>query len=79
MGKVNNELLRENFPSPSEVLDTEGRPCERYKVVALGAGRSSCKSWLCYNGIMVHDCHAIVIARRSLLRYRLLIYEIMYI
>lgn len=77
MGKVNNELLRENFPSPSEVLDTEGRPCERYKVVALGAGRSSCKSWLCYNGIMVHDCHAIVIARRSLLRYRLLIYEVM--
>ncbi|XP_036974476.1 adenosine deaminase domain-containing protein 2 isoform X1 [Acanthopagrus latus] len=52
-----------------EVLDTEGRPCEQYKVVALGAGRSSSKSWLCYNGIMVHDCHAIVIARRALLRF----------
>ncbi|XP_073335981.1 adenosine deaminase domain-containing protein 2 [Pagrus major] len=52
-----------------EVLDTEGRPCEHYKVVALGAGHSSCKSWLCYNGIMVHDCQAIVIARRALLRF----------
>ncbi|XP_062288518.1 adenosine deaminase domain-containing protein 2 [Scomber scombrus] len=52
-----------------EVLDTTGRPCEHYKVVALGAGRLSCNKWLCYNGTMVHDCHAIVIARRSLLRF----------
>ncbi|XP_074528683.1 adenosine deaminase domain-containing protein 2 [Halichoeres trimaculatus] len=53
----------------TEVLDTEGRPCEQYKVVALGTGRSSCSKWLCYNGTMVHDCHAIVIARRALQRF----------
>ncbi|XP_040908010.1 adenosine deaminase domain-containing protein 2 [Toxotes jaculatrix] len=52
-----------------EVLDTAGRPCDQYKVVAVGAGRSSCSKWLCYNGTMVHDCHAIVIARRALLRF----------
>ncbi|KAM9348834.1 adenosine deaminase domain-containing protein 2 [Symphorus nematophorus] len=52
-----------------EVLDTGGRPCERYEVVALGAGRSCCTKWLCYNGTMVHDCHAIIIARRALLRF----------
>lgn len=56
--------------SSSDVLDTEGRPCEQYKVVALGTGRSSCSKWLCYNGTMVHDCHAVVIARRALLRYK---------
>ncbi|GLD71162.1 adhesion G-protein coupled receptor G4 [Lates japonicus] len=52
-----------------EVLDTAGCPREHYTVVALGAGRSSCSKWLCYNGTMVHDCHAIVIARRALLRF----------
>ncbi|AWO99873.1 putative adenosine deaminase domain-containing protein 2 [Scophthalmus maximus] len=52
-----------------EVLDTAGCPREQYKVVALGAGRTSCRRWLCYNGTMVHDCHAIVIARRALLRF----------
>lgn len=53
----------------TDVLDTEGRPCEQYKVVALGTGRSSCSKWLCYNGTMVHDCHAIIIARRALQRF----------
>uniref|UniRef100_A0A3Q0QR40 Adenosine deaminase domain containing 2 n=1 Tax=Amphilophus citrinellus TaxID=61819 RepID=A0A3Q0QR40_AMPCI len=52
-----------------EVLDTADRPCEQYKVVAVGAGRSSCSKWLCYSGVMVHDCHAIIIARRALLRF----------
>ncbi|KAK5918211.1 hypothetical protein CgunFtcFv8_002993 [Champsocephalus gunnari] len=52
-----------------EVLDTTGRPCEHYTLVALGAGRSSCSKWLCYNGTMVHDCHAIIIARRALKRF----------
>uniref|UniRef100_UPI0037E8211B adenosine deaminase domain-containing protein 2 n=1 Tax=Semicossyphus pulcher TaxID=241346 RepID=UPI0037E8211B len=52
-----------------DVLDTAGRPCEQYTAVALGAGRSSCSKWLCYNGTMVHDCHAIIIARRALLRF----------
>lgn len=52
---------------------TAGRPCERYSVVALGAGRSISAKWLCYNGMMVHDCHAIVIARRALLRYEIVL------
>ncbi|XP_063751710.1 adenosine deaminase domain-containing protein 2 isoform X1 [Eleginops maclovinus] len=52
-----------------EEPDTAGRPCERYTVVALGAGRSSSNKWLCYNGTMVHDCHAIIIARRALKRF----------
>ncbi|XP_068572660.1 adenosine deaminase domain-containing protein 2 isoform X2 [Cebidichthys violaceus] len=52
-----------------EVLDTAGGPCEHYMVVALGAGRSCCSKWLCYNGTMVHDCHAIIIARRALKRF----------
>ncbi|XP_055082759.1 adenosine deaminase domain-containing protein 2 [Periophthalmus magnuspinnatus] len=57
------------FVMIKEVLDTDGKPCDLYKVVALGAGSSSCQKWLCYNGTMVHDCHAIVIARRALLRF----------
>ncbi|XP_028277920.1 adenosine deaminase domain-containing protein 2 [Parambassis ranga] len=52
-----------------EVLDTAGLPHQDYKVVAVGAGCSSCSSWLAYNGMMVHDCHAIIIARRALLRF----------
>ncbi|XP_078122731.1 adenosine deaminase domain-containing protein 2 [Sander vitreus] len=52
-----------------EVLDTANLPCKHYKVVALGAGRSSCSKWLSYDGTMVHDCHAIIIARRALLRF----------
>ncbi|KAM9846435.1 adenosine deaminase domain-containing protein 2 [Aulostomus maculatus] len=52
-----------------EVLNTAGHPCELYQVVALGAGSMSCNNWLCYNGTMIHDCHAIVIARRALLRF----------
>ncbi|XP_068457161.1 adenosine deaminase domain-containing protein 2 [Clinocottus analis] len=51
------------------VLDTADGPCEHYKVVALGAGHSCCSKWLCYNGTMVHDCHAIIIARRALKRF----------
>lgn len=65
---LHRTLQRNFFTCSTEVLDTAGRPCEHYQVVALGAGRSSCSKWLCYNGTMVHDCHAIVIARRALLR-----------
>lgn len=63
---------KKNCLFPTEVLDGAGRPCEQYKVVAVGAGRSSCSEWLCYSGVKVHDGHAIVIARRALLRYKLL-------
>ncbi|KAM9332833.1 adenosine deaminase domain-containing protein 2 [Pholidichthys leucotaenia] len=52
-----------------ELSNVAGCPSEVYRVVALGAGRSSCSKWLCYNGTMVHDCHAIVTARRALLRF----------
>ncbi|XP_061558577.1 adenosine deaminase domain-containing protein 2 [Phycodurus eques] len=52
-----------------EVTDTSGRACDRYQVVALGAGRFSCTSWLCFNGTMLHDCHAMVIAKRALQRF----------
>ncbi|XP_040929624.1 adenosine deaminase domain-containing protein 2 isoform X2 [Betta splendens] len=57
------------FVLTRKVLDTAGHPCERYQLVALGAGRSSCSKRLCYSGTMVHDCHAFVIARRALLRF----------
>ncbi|KAF3705648.1 Adenosine deaminase domain-containing protein 2 [Channa argus] len=57
------------FVLTREALNTSGQHREQYNVVALGAGRSSCNTWLCYNGTMVHDCHAIVIARRALLRF----------
>lgn len=56
---------------PIDKLDMRGRRFASYKVVALGAGRSYCRKWLCSDGTMVHDCQAIVIARRALLRYHL--------
>ncbi|XP_061596704.1 adenosine deaminase domain-containing protein 2 [Cololabis saira] len=52
-----------------DVLDTAGRPREHYTVVALGTGRSSCSERLRFSGTLVHDCHALVIARRALLRF----------
>lgn len=52
----------------SEVQDTGGQRCENYEVVALGSGQSCCSGWLSYTGSVVHDCHAIVIARRALKR-----------
>ncbi|KTF93131.1 hypothetical protein cypCar_00015706 [Cyprinus carpio] len=53
----------------SELLDTGGQRCEEYEVVALGSGQNCCSGWLSYTGSVVHDCHAIVIARRALKRY----------
>ncbi|XP_062414252.1 adenosine deaminase domain-containing protein 2 [Pungitius pungitius] len=52
-----------------ELLDTAAVPYQHYKVVALGTGRSCCSEGLRYNGTIVHDCHAIVIARRALKRF----------
>uniref|UniRef100_A0A672G7P4 Adenosine deaminase domain containing 2 n=1 Tax=Salarias fasciatus TaxID=181472 RepID=A0A672G7P4_SALFA len=45
---------------------------QQYRVVAVGSGSWSSNSWLCYDGLMVHDCHALMVARRALLRYRFL-------
>lgn len=52
----------------SEVRDTDAQQCEQYQVVALGSGQNCCSGWLSYTGSVVHDCHAIVIARRALKR-----------
>ncbi|XP_035635830.1 adenosine deaminase domain-containing protein 2 isoform X4 [Oncorhynchus keta] len=57
------------FVLEREMIDTGGQSCERYEVVALGTGQSSYSGWLCFSGTVVHDCHAIVIARRALQRY----------
>ncbi|XP_077362091.1 adenosine deaminase domain-containing protein 2 isoform X2 [Festucalex cinctus] len=43
--------------------------CNYYQVVALGTGHCCCTSWLCFNGTMVHNCHAMIIARRALQRF----------
>ncbi|XP_028848300.1 adenosine deaminase domain-containing protein 2 [Denticeps clupeoides] len=51
------------------VTDTGGQPCELYEVVAMGTGQNCCSGWLRFNGSVVHDCHATVVARRALKRY----------
>lgn len=50
------------------VCGTGGQHCDEYEVVALGSGLSCCSGWLSYTGSVVHDCHAIVLARRALKR-----------
>ncbi|XP_030636818.1 adenosine deaminase domain-containing protein 2 [Chanos chanos] len=57
------------FVLEREVIDTGGQCCELYEVVAMGTGQNCCSGWLCFTGSVVHDCHAIVIARRALKRY----------
>ncbi|KAK7170709.1 hypothetical protein R3I94_000798 [Phoxinus phoxinus] len=57
------------FVLEREVRDTDAQHCEQYEVVALGSGQNCCSGWLSYTGSVVHDCHAIVIARRALKRY----------
>ncbi|XP_057194526.1 adenosine deaminase domain-containing protein 2 [Triplophysa rosa] len=51
------------------VLERGGQRCDEYEVVALGSGLSCCSGWVSYTGSVVHDCHAIVLARRALKRY----------
>ncbi|XP_036379637.1 adenosine deaminase domain-containing protein 2 [Megalops cyprinoides] len=52
-----------------DVVDTGGQTCEQYEVVALGTGSASCSGWVCFSGHVVHDCHAMVTARRALRRF----------
>uniref|UniRef100_A0A803KFX6 Adenosine deaminase domain containing 2 n=1 Tax=Xenopus tropicalis TaxID=8364 RepID=A0A803KFX6_XENTR len=40
-----------------------------YAVVAFGTGDSCYQGWQDYSGLLVHDSHALVVARRALLRY----------
>ncbi|KAM4641345.1 adenosine deaminase domain-containing protein 2-like isoform 2-T2 [Discoglossus pictus] len=42
---------------------------EVYEVVALGSGDTCYQGWQEYQGLIVHDSHAVVVARRALLRY----------
>ncbi|CAI9542683.1 unnamed protein product, partial [Staurois parvus] len=42
---------------------------DTYEVVALGTGVTSYQGWQEYQGLLVHDSHALVVARRALVRY----------
>ncbi|XP_044124393.1 adenosine deaminase domain-containing protein 2-like isoform X2 [Bufo gargarizans] len=55
-------ILQRDVVSQEEVGDV-------YEVVALGTGATWYQGWQDYHGLLVHDCHAVVIARRALLRY----------
>ncbi|XP_048401534.1 adenosine deaminase domain-containing protein 1 isoform X2 [Stegostoma tigrinum] len=48
------------------VVERYGQP---YEVVAIGTGEMNCNDPLYSEGRIVHDSHAVVTARRSLLRY----------
>uniref|UniRef100_UPI00398EE6BB adenosine deaminase domain-containing protein 1 isoform X1 n=1 Tax=Pristiophorus japonicus TaxID=55135 RepID=UPI00398EE6BB len=48
------------------VIERHGQP---YEVVAVGTGEMNCHDPLYSEGRIVHDSHAVVTARRSLLRY----------
>uniref|UniRef100_A0A671S1N4 Adenosine deaminase domain containing 2 n=1 Tax=Sinocyclocheilus anshuiensis TaxID=1608454 RepID=A0A671S1N4_9TELE len=66
-----DKLLREcpdyhNTKSCFAAFVLERGKCEEYEVVALGSGQNCCSGWLSYTGSVIHDCHAIVIARRAL-------------
>ncbi|XP_041035070.1 adenosine deaminase domain-containing protein 1 [Carcharodon carcharias] len=48
---------------------TEDGNSEQYEVVALGTGETCYSSWIHFDGRLLHDCHAVVVARRALQRY----------
>ncbi|XP_069781284.1 adenosine deaminase domain-containing protein 1 isoform X2 [Narcine bancroftii] len=48
------------------VVERYGKP---YEVVAIGTGERNCNDLLYSEGRIIHDSHAVVTARRSLLRY----------
>ncbi|XP_069765341.1 adenosine deaminase domain-containing protein 1-like isoform X2 [Narcine bancroftii] len=51
------------------IEDCNGETGERYEVVALGTGDACYSGWMCFDGRLLHDCHAAVVARRALKRY----------
>ncbi|XP_069781286.1 adenosine deaminase domain-containing protein 1 isoform X4 [Narcine bancroftii] len=58
-----SSLPSRNQPSK---LGYDGKP---YEVVAIGTGERNCNDLLYSEGRIIHDSHAVVTARRSLLRY----------
>ncbi|XP_072346496.1 adenosine deaminase domain-containing protein 1-like [Scyliorhinus torazame] len=48
---------------------TDDGTSEQYDVVALGTGETCYSSWMRFDGRLLHDCHAVVVARRALQRY----------
>ncbi|XP_023689897.2 adenosine deaminase domain-containing protein 2 [Paramormyrops kingsleyae] len=57
------------FVLEREVTGSDGQIYEQYETVALGTGNTSNSGWLSFNGCVVHDCHAMVMARRALQRF----------
>ncbi|KAM8952239.1 adenosine deaminase domain-containing protein 2 [Pelodytes ibericus] len=47
----------------------DGLKTESYEVIALGTGATCYQGWQHYQGLLLHDCHAVVVARRALVRY----------
>ncbi|XP_042202429.1 LOW QUALITY PROTEIN: adenosine deaminase domain-containing protein 2 [Callorhinchus milii] len=49
--------------------DSKGETSECYEVVALGTGDTCYSGWMHFDGRLLHDCHAVVVARRAFQRY----------
>ncbi|CAH2314114.1 adenosine deaminase domain-containing 2 [Pelobates cultripes] len=54
------------FILEKEVMNAKG---EMYEVVALGTGATCFQRRQEYHGLILHDSHALVVARRALIRY----------
>ncbi|KAG8448911.1 hypothetical protein GDO86_015836 [Hymenochirus boettgeri] len=65
---INHKSIMAAFILEREVNSKSGK-FDKYEVVAIGTGNSCYQGWQEYNGLLVHDSHALVVARRSLLRY----------